>query len=80
MRTDSPAHKTHTWPSREEWGRVQRTPYADLFDGLGFSRWAGDFVDRGSVPRKMKLQAGTRKRRGQLNQKTEGTKKRRNIE
>ena len=37
-------------------------------------------VDRGSVPRKMKLQAGTRKRRGQPNQKTEGTKKRRNIE
>jgi hypothetical protein len=26
------------------------------------------------------LQAGTRKRRGQPNQKTEGTKKRRNIE
>ena len=49
MRTDSPAHKTHTWPSREEWGRVQRTPYADLFDGLGFSRWAGDYATPGEI-------------------------------
>jgi hypothetical protein len=49
MRTDSPAHKTHTWPSREEWARVQRTPYADLFDGLGFSRWAGDYAPPGEI-------------------------------
>jgi hypothetical protein len=49
MRTDSPAHKTHTWPSREEWARVQRTPYADLFDDLGFSRWAGDYATPGEI-------------------------------
>jgi hypothetical protein len=32
------------WPSREEWAKTERTPYADRFEDLGVSRCASDYA------------------------------------
>jgi hypothetical protein len=45
----------------------------------GYAGGLAASVDRGSIPRRLKLQAGTRKRRVNRT-RTEGRKKRKNIE